>query len=278
LKSFNATPRRSGWLPKREELPVHRRYTTLLLLFVLPIPGASAHLAAEKTAPTITVGKPPKNLKLDPFYEKYADAAGIPIVASRKVPDRALIAAADLVNRMLAKRPDLRRSLAERKVRIAVMGKTEMTTDLPEHRKLKPKDYWDKRARGLGGTPSNPMTSCAEENLLGYEDDRYKGENILIHEFSHTIHQVGMRTLDKGFDARLKKLYDKAMAQGRWIKTYAATNHREYWAEGVQSYFDCNARAEPPNGIHNHVRTREQLRKYDPDLAKLIDEVFDKNP
>jgi hypothetical protein len=153
-----------------------------------------------------------------------------------------------------------------------------VTTDIPEHSKLKPKKYWDKRARGLGGTPFIPTTSCAEENLLGYPDDRYNGENILIHEFAHTVHEVGMKALDKGFDDRLKKLYKQAMDKGLWQNTYAATNHKEYWAEGVQSYFNCNLRADPPDGNHNHVRTRRQLRNYDPDLASLIDEVFAKNP
>jgi len=42
----------------------------------------------------------------------------------------------------------------------------------------------------------------------------------------------------------------------------------------VQSWFDANLEADPPNGIHNHVNTREELEAYDPDLAKLIAEVF----
>jgi alpha-glucosidase len=42
----------------------------------------------------------------------------------------------------------------------------------------------------------------------------------------------------------------------------------------VQSYFDCN---NPPNGSHNDVNTREELRAYDPDLFGLIDDTFGKN-
>ena len=34
------------------------------------------------------------------------------------------------------------------------------------------KEYWDRRARGLGGNP----TTCAEENLLGYPGTRYYAE------------------------------------------------------------------------------------------------------
>jgi hypothetical protein len=269
----------SVYLSTRGGRTVSRR-RILLLLLTLTIPGmfGPARSFADESVPKISVGAPPKVLKLDPFYEKYADAGGIPVIGSKKVPDEALLKAAELIGHMLAKRPDLRMALAEGKVRVAVMAKDEVTTDVPEHSKLTPKDYWDKRARGLGGTPYIPTTSCAEENLLGLATDRYSGENILIHEFAHTVHEVGMRALDKEFDARLKRLHEKAKAAGLWEKTYAATNHKEYWAEGVQSYFDCNLSADPPNGVHNHVRTREQLQKYDPELAKLIDETFAANP
>jgi hypothetical protein len=86
-----------------------------------------------------------------------------------------------------------------------------------------------------------PTTSCAEENLLGYESDPYVGENILIHEFGHAIHQIGLASLDKTFNARLKKTYARATGELHlWSKTYAASNPDEYWAEGVQSYFDAN--------------------------------------
>jgi alpha-glucosidase len=224
------------------------------------------------------VGRPPKELKLDPFYKKYVDAAGLPVVGSEQARDEALMAAAEIVVKMLSKRADLREALVAGRVRIAVMAADEVTTDIPEHSRLRPKEYWDKRARGLGGTTRNPTTSCAEENLLGLEEDRYRGESILIHEFAHTIHGVGMKALDAEFDERLKRLYERAKARGLWEKTYAGTNHSEYWAEGVQAYFDCNRRAEPTDGVHNQVRTREQLRKYDPELAMLLDEVFAGNP
>jgi len=64
------------------------------------------------------------------------------------------------------------------------------------------------------------------------------------------------------------------MAASLWQDTYAATNEEEYWAEGVQSYFDVNLASDPPDGIHNHVDTRAKLAAYDPALYALVDEVF----
>jgi hypothetical protein len=228
------------------------------------------------------VTAPPRELGLDPFYKKYVDAGGLPVISSGQPRDEALMAAAEIVVAMLARRADLQKALIDGRVRIAVMAAGEVTTDVPEHSRLTPKGYWDQRARGLGGTPAIPTTSCAEENLLGLAEDAYVGESILIHEFAHTIHGVGMKALDQEgaetFDERLKKLHERATSRGLWAKTYAATNHSEYWAEGVQSYFDCNLRADPADGVHNAVRTREELAEYDPELARLIDEVFAGNP
>ena len=34
-------------------------------------------------------------------------------------------------------------------------------------------------------------------------------------------------------------LLEQAMAKELWQNTYAAENHDEYWAEGVQSWLDC---------------------------------------
>ena len=151
------------------------------------------------------------------------------------------------------------------------MAHNEFTTDVPEHAHLRPKDYWDARARGLGGTTREPVCSCGAENLLCYEGDPYHAENILIHEFAHNIHLTGMVNVDPSFDERLKRAYDRAMKAGLWKTKYASTNHAEYWAEGVQSWFNNNR---PPDHDHNHVDTRGELREYDPELAELCEEVF----
>jgi hypothetical protein len=217
------------------------------------------------------VQEPPAELELPAFYEKYVSASGYPIVSSGRVRDAALKEAAYLVDMMLAKRPDIRKAMVESKSRLVVMAYDEYTTDVPEHSEMKPKEFWDARARGLGGSETDPVCSCAEENVLAFEGDPYSTESILIHEFAHNIHLRGVLRVDPSFDERLNKAYESAMAAGLWKNKYAATNSREYWAEGVQSWFNNNR---PPDHDHNHVDTREELREYDPGLGKLCEEVF----
>ena len=217
------------------------------------------------------VTAPPKELKLDPFYKKYVSANGYPIVGSAAVNDYAMKEAAFLVDMMLAKRPDVKKAMVKGGSRLVVMAHGEFTTDVPEHSKMRPKNFWDARARGLGGSETDPVCSCGEENLLAFEGDPYSTECILIHEFAHNIHLRGLVVVDPTFDDRLKQTYQRAMAAGLWETKYASVNHAEYFAEGVQSWFNNNR---PPDHDHNHVDTRKELLKYDPGLAALCKEVF----
>jgi alpha-glucosidase len=78
---------------------------------------------------------------------------------------------------------------------------------------------------------------------------------------------MGLNRVDERFDARLRKCFDDAIKKGLWKGTYAAVNHNEYWAEGVQSWFDDNREND---SLHNHVNTRAELKEYDPGLAAPV--------
>lgn len=221
------------------------------------------------------VGPPPEALRerlgLAPFYARHLDCSGLPILGSEKVSEYALQEAAYLIDHILNGRDDLRQAIAEAGVRVVVMAPDEYTTNVPEHSDLEPSSYWDRRARGLGATRQRPAVSCGAENLLGLPGDPYAAENILIHEFAHTIHLMGLDRVDPTFDDRLDAAYRAALEEGLWAGTYAATHRSEYWAEAVQSWFDTNREDDHD---HNHVDTRAELRAYDPRLAALVEEVL----
>lgn len=216
------------------------------------------------------------------FYAQQADAEGFPIVASAQVNPYALREAVYLVNLMLARRPDVRSAMIKSGSRLCIIAHNEFTTDLPEwawlaeeavpgFEGISARDYRDARARGMGGSETDPFCSCGEENLLAYEGDPYQAECILIHELAHNIHLRGMSNVDPTFDTRVRAAYEAAMSAGLWKGKYASVNHHEYFAEGVQSWFDDNRENDHD---HNHVNTRAELLAYDPRLAALCREVF----
>jgi len=54
-------------------------------------------------------------------------------------------------------------------------------------------------------------------------------------------------------------------------KCYGYKYRNEYWAEGVQCWYDTNRTMDHD---HNHISTREQLKAYDPLLAALCKDVL----
>ena len=208
---------------------------------------------------------------LDPFYQQYINVGGLPVVASVQTNPYALKEAAWLIQQMIGHRPDVLQALAQNRVRFSVMAYTEMTTQIPEYSNLVPGFYWDIHDRAWQATSQRPAVSCGEENLLQYPGAPYWNENLLVHVLSHALHEMGLNTIDAGFDHRLSEAFNAAIAQGLWQGTYAGRNRQRYWAEGAQSWFNTNREND---AHHNAINTRAELKVYDPALAALLTEVF----
>ena len=243
-----------------------------------------------KTTATVTSKVSVQGYRFDPrcrdgvpsFYTQSVSAKGFPIVASANVNPYALKEAAFIANVMLAKRPEVREAMIKSGARLCILAYNEYTTDLPEFVRLSEhkvpgfdgvsaKDYWDARARGQGGSETDPYCSVGEENLLGYPGDPFHKECILVHELAHNIHLRGMVNVDPTFDTRLKATYDAAMKAGLWKGKYASVNHHEYFAVGVAAWYGHNRFNDFD---HNHVHLRSQLLEYDPGLAAICREVL----
>jgi hypothetical protein len=205
------------------------------------------------------------------FYKKYLDVTGLSVAAGAEVADEALQRTYVIVTRMLAGRPDILEAMARQGTRLIIIGKNQVYTDMPEYRNRFNAAYLNERVRGTGGLG---VTSFGEENLLNLPLDRYDDESIAVHEFCHTI-DAALRQIDPRWRQRLSETYRKAINQGLWTTTYAATNQAEYWAEICQSYFDCNR---INNWNHGPIGTREQLKQYDPAGYELVRDTFQLTP
>jgi len=220
---------------------------------------------------------PPDSLKLDKFYKQYVLVNGIPVVCSHKVPKAAIYKACNIVDYMTRLLPKkILASMVKYHARLGIMAKYEGTTDIPEHTYLANDTTlnWDMRERGLGGDTISPLTTCAEENLLCYVSDKYHAEDITIHEFSHAIHLIGIEPVDTTIDSRLQKALEQAKKEGKWANTYAGTNIYEYWAEGVQTWFNVNTDVPVADGTHSPINLRKELKTYDPGLYSILKDYF----
>lgn len=250
------------------------KYLVYIICCCLPGLGRAQTLPAGHNSIVTT---PPAELNLNPFYKKYLNANGIHVIASWRVPDSAMYAVQRTLTTLTGFLPqEVLKAMTGINTRVGVMARYEGTTDIPEHAHLAADTSmnWDVRARGLGGTRRAPLTTCAEENVLGYQIDKYHAEDILIHEFAHSIHLIGILSIYPDFNKRLEAALNTALAAGKWQGTYAGTNIEEYWAEGVQDWFNVNAEVPKPDGKHNHVNTRRELKKYDRGLYDILSEFF----
>jgi hypothetical protein len=199
-------------------------------------------LALLLAACTAGPGRPPAGLALPPFYAKHVDAGGIPVLASARAPDAALLRARGLVDGMLAHRPDLRAELVRQGYRVAVLAESEGVLDLPENAHwTKPaeddprltrcerkhyeerigrfghREYWDARARSMSGK----LTSAAAEDLLGRPSSRWYGETIFVHEFAHNV-LFAIEAADPGLYRDVEAAYGAALAvmSGRQVLSH----------------------------------------------------------
>ena len=220
-----------GWTNKRHSDQFPNRHYAQSAVANLNVGEPRTIYIPDPVPPSTTIRDA---FELDSFYSQWIDVEGFPVLASAKVNPYALKESAWLIWQMIGHRPDVLQALVETKARFIVIGHTEMTTDIPEYSHLRPKFFHNRRGRAFGGW----ACSANEENVLEYPGHGWSGYSVLIHEFAHTIHLVGLDTVDPTFDSRLKNAYHTAIEKGLWLGTYASTNRREYWAEGTIAWFN----------------------------------------
>ncbi len=204
-----------------------------------------------------TGGGPPSHLNADPYYQKYLDAAGIPILAPETVPDEELRRTQATLLGMVADRPDLLEVLASQNTRILLYDRDKGgLSQLPEFA-----DYSDSKYAGVWGETSYGGAVAAPAMTT------YHCNEILIHEIAHAL-DYAIRTQDRkafresGFKQARNQTYLSAMEAGLWAGRYESTVSHEYWAEMVVHLLRPDV-FRTQFGLHN-------LSEYDSKAARLI--------
>ncbi len=228
---------------------------------------------------------PPAKFKIDPYYTKFTWAREF-VVVGRGASDDAMLQANDTIRKMFAYRHDILKALINDNAKLVVLGKGEKLTDLPECKAVAGKVKIDSSARRLSYSTECKLVVIGEEEILPAQGK--VAASPVIGEFAKALYvvtgtrpvdpdwekrgrdvqqyELRVKRLDIQFDEKLKQAYDTAMGKGLWQNAPAARDRVEYWAVGVQAYFD--AAGESPVG------TRERLKEYDPALFALVAETM----
>ena len=242
---------------------------------------ASATVPAAPETPQ-QVAPPPSTLGLDPYYRKYLDAGGIPVLASSDVDDAELYHARDIIAAMLSNRPDLLAAMVANRFRVIIYENDgcrgpfqvpELRDDLPPGRCT--------HTTGIASIEGRANRFTGEVLLvieaIGVAPAILPYCNVIfVHEFAHLVDYTlsyqlpGTTVFDPSFDSRVESAYSAAISAGLYQDAYAATHPREYWAEAVTFWF-------LPDMLTGLVRTPAHVSKlahYDPQAARLVEEVF----
>ena len=234
---------------------------------------------------------PPPQFKVDPYYSKFTYAREFVVLGSKQTSDAALLKANDTIRKMFAYRHDILKSMIADGARLVVLGKGERVSDLPEFREAAKKAGFDS-ARYRDYIPSIKLMVVPEENVLRMPSDPFAGKDMVVSVFAKGLYQVcgtrpsqavdkkgpkqqyelRVKRLDIEFDQQLAKLHESARAAKLWQGTPADRDRIEYWAAGVEAYFDAAGAGYPPHGADRPITTRELLKSYDAGLYALVDE------
>jgi alpha-glucosidase len=195
---------------------------------------------------------------------------------------------------MFAYRHDILKALIEDGARLVVLGRKEKLSDLPEFRSSRREAGFDE-VRYLDYDRERKLMVVPEENVLGLKGEPFAGKSMVVSVFARGLwrvtatrpviagfaerrdrqqYELRVKRLDVEFDQKLQKLFDEATSKRLWRGTPAARHRVEYWAAGVEAYFDATGAGYAPNGADRPITTREALKAYDPELYALVDETM----
>ncbi|MHC4745090.1 MAG: M90 metallopeptidase family protein [Planctomycetota bacterium] len=172
--------------------------------------------------------------------------------------------------------------LANHLQRIAILVPDEQLA------KLRTIEFWIEHSHPqLGGMQYHPnpkwLTDRGYDKRLGKKvhitraaqllsrQQMLKHPAVILHELAHGFHDQHLsfsnkRIIDAYKEAMAEGLYEKVLLyNGRHVRHYGATDHKEYFAEGTESFFYRN-------DFYPFVAA--ELKEYDPKLYDLLVEIW----
>ena len=150
-----------------------------------------------------------------------------------------------------------------------LLTELERTTDAEERASLRGRRTFDGRVwddvRGVGG-------AHAATGIEALDEAATFGFDTFTHEVAHQVHYLALPLLQR---RRITELYKRAIAEGRCLDFYAASNEAEYFGQGAEAFASLCKR---PGSEATHGHTRFELFAVDRELHDFIAGLVDFDP
>ena len=208
------------------------------------------------------------------YYRQFMSANGVTVKADGTVEPAAVEAGAEVAAAMLSGRDDIVRCMARERAELAIIPKDRTLTSLPEYAYLKgTKDFTGRgrdtfEIRGVGAVPGQPVSSAAEEQVLGRFGPRhpyypYRGL-VAVHEFAHGIQNLCFTAEDH---EEWNGFYGEAVRADLYPGTHMMYDANEFFAVFSTAYFEVTDEL-------GQGSDRETLESQFPEVFLALDEIY----
>ncbi|XP_046578366.1 uncharacterized protein LOC124286086 [Haliotis rubra] len=282
--------------------------TVLAVSFSGVFGDASPRLSPEDRETLRRLGSPRASLPAG-FKYKYVGSGGVirstkssghwvEVAASPKTTETGHYEAALIVSKMTRHMPSAVFAKLSSGGSVGVFTRSEGLTIYPEYYRLKDTPecrgscsghcsasctFDGRKWTNVAGAGGARAVILDDNVMCTSRDPYYHHENILVHEFTHTIHH---HALDSTHYAQINAAYNHAKSANLWVHSaYAMANYEEYFAEGATAYFNVNQESSAAGmnkcgGGHyctSENAARNWLHKHDIQLYGVLTYVFTNN-
>ena len=209
------------------------------------------------------------------YYTQFVPVKGVLVKAHESVDPAALKAGVEIVDAMLSGREDIAQCMPLQGADLAVIPRDKTNVDLPEFAHLAgTTDFTGRRRdtfeiRGLGGVRGQPVSSAAEEQLLGNPGPEHPWYPYLglvaTHEYAHAVQNLCFTEEDH---EKWNGFYQDAVKDDLYPGSHMMADVMEFFAVFSTGYFEVTWELGDDSN-------REQIAERFPEVFKALDEIYD---
>lgn len=218
---------------------------------------------------------------------KYVWCRGFSIFGTAEVSDEALLCVDQTIRNLFRYRHDILKALIDADVAVVVYADDELPSDVPVHKTLSVASFLQhEEPQAAVALPTSLRLGVAQSEIVNADGCNPLIGRLALAAYLYTglrpidptfdqrrqkqQYEIGLERMDIRFDRQVQALYTAAVQKGVWAAP-AADNRFDYFAQGVQAFFDAHPVV---NGQGRAIPARQRLKQVDPELAALVGDLF----